>query len=171
MLLMQPASELFAYMIILFALGVCLLFAFYMRDMVLIPIKGKLASTKAQTVVSSIEAVYSVLDQVFFFAAIGLGMVSVLLAYMTPAKPAFLFLAIILFVIALLVIPQFANIWQNMAEDSKFSMYANSSSESELFLTWNIFKSFPTLFWIFGFLILVVLFGKVMTSRGGEGSV
>lgn len=163
---MQPASELFVKMIILFAVGVILLIAFYMRDKILIPIKSQLTSSRAKTVVGTMEGAYAVFDNVFFFIAIGTGIAVVLMAYMTHASPAFLFFAIILFAIALIIIPQFANIWQDIAEKPKFSKYANSSSSSELFKTYKLFESFPTFFWIFGFLILVVLFAKVRTGGG-----
>jgi len=160
---MQPATGLFAFMIILFVLGICLFIGSRMKDMMLVPIKDKLAGSGGKAVITSIEFAFTTFDQLFFFVAVGLGIVSVLLAYLTPARPAFLFLSIFLFAIAILVIPQFANIFQDVTEKAQFSPYTSNYP-----MTMHIFQNYGLFFWVFGFLILVVLFAKI---RGGEGNV
>lgn len=160
---MQPATELFVIMVVLFAMGVILLLAFYLKDKVLIPIRDKFAGTKASGVIDTVNVTFERLDQLFFFSAVGLGLVTVLLAYMTEAKAAFLFLSIIMFAITLILVPSFANIWQDFSEKPHFSSYVDNLPMTKL-----IFQNYGLFFWMFGFLILVVLFAKM---KAGGGSV
>jgi len=156
---MQPATELFVIMIVIFLVGICMLFATYMKDNILVPMKDKLSNPRAINVINNIEFAFTTLDQVFLFVSVGLGLASVLLAYMTPAKPAFLLLAVFMFAITLLIVPTFANIFQDMTEKSQFSAYTTNYP-----ITVYIFHNFPLFFFAFGFMIVIVLFAKI---RGG----
>jgi len=150
-------------MIVLVAAGIIILFASYLKDQVLVPIKDKILGTSAQLAISNVEGVFSILDQFFFFSAIGLGIASVLLAYITPARPAFLFLAVLLFAIALLVIPSFGDIYQNILDKPQFTTY---TSDYPMMTT--IFQNYGLFLWIFGFMIVIILFARVR-GYGSEG--
>jgi len=155
----------------MFVLGLMVLIATYMRDQMLTPLRSKLSSSTAKSVLSSVEYAFNTLDEIFFFGSVGFGIVALLLAYMTPARPAFLFLAIISFAIALLVIPQFANIFQDFSEKPQFASFMTNCPGGENCdypMTYTIFKNYGLFFWMFGFLILVILFAKL---RMGSGDV
>jgi len=152
----QPASELFVLMIFLFIVGVFILFAAYMNEKILTPISDKFTDTGAKGIIANISFAISLFDQVFFFVAIGLGLVTVLLAYMSPARPAFLFLSIMLFAIALVIIPQFSDIFDDIATNTLFSPYTGDYP-----IMIYIFQNFGLFFWVFGFMILIVLYSKI----------
>ena len=132
----------------------------YINEAVLTPISNKFGQTKAKEVIGHVNIGIATLDEIFFFLTFGLGLVTVLLAFVTPARPAFLFLAVILFSIALIIIPSFANIFQDISEKSQFSTYT-----TEVPMMMYIFEYYPYIFWGFGFLIIIVLFAKLRGQR------
>lgn len=162
---MQPAANLFVIMIILFVIGLVIFLAAYIKDAMFPKIIARFDSTNAEAILNTAGSVLTAADNMFFFVAIALGLGSVLLAFTTEAKPAFLFLAIFMFAIALVIIPSFANIFQDIAAKPQFSTdYGNYTANYTM--TFAIFQNYPLFLWVFGFLILVVLFGKLRSGRG-----
>ena len=159
--------DLFGWMLMLFIIGLFMLLAFYLKDQLLSPLKSMLSATAGnpdvdspRSIVTASETGFSILDNAFLVVTGGIALGAVIMAFVVKAHPALLIISIVLLAIVLVVLPVISNTFRNLATSSQFSSYVDTS----LPYTKTIFINFPLFGLVFGFIILVVMYGKI---RGG----
>ncbi len=112
-----------------------------------IPARAKTAST-------SLNADYGgAMDYGFLLLAVGLGIATLILAALVRIHPVFIPLFFIGLVIVIFLCGVFSNIYQEMAEDSNLTAYAD-----ELTFTSHILEYLPLIVAIFGILLMLVMY-------------
>jgi len=147
--------DLYIWFIILFVVGISILVATLLKDNIFPEMKGMMSS-QAGSIFDYVDYSFNILDSVFVVVAVGVGLGAVILAFVIKSPPAFLFLSIILFVIALVVMPVFSNTFRSIAASSDFSTIIESYP-----MTKQIMAYLPLFGLGLGFLILLVTYSKL----------
>lgn len=101
---------------------------------------------------------FNALDWTFFTLAVGLPLVSAILAYFVPLPPLFLFFGIVIVAIFMIIFPQFANVFVSIVTESDISSTADI--ENRWAMTTFIMQNFPLYMLAGSAIILIALFAK-----------
>jgi len=101
----------------------------------------------------------TVIDISFMLLAIGLGLVTLVLAAMVRVHPVFIPLFIIGLIILLILCGVFSNIYQEMADNEELIEYSDDLTFISHFLTY-----LPLIVFVFGILLMIVMY-KTWSSR------
>jgi len=108
----------------------------------------------AQTASSTLKGYYpGVIDNTFLFLAIGLSMVTLILAALVRIHPMFIALFLIGLLIVIFVTGIFSNIYQEMAANSQLATEA-----AQLIFISHIMEYLPFIVGIIGFVLMVVMY-------------
>ena len=94
-----------------------------------------------------------VLDNTFLFFAVGLSMVTLILAALVKVHPIFIPFFFIGLVVLIFLTGIFSNIYQEMAADSNLASYA-----ADLTFTTNLMENLPLIVGVFGILLMIVMY-------------
>ena len=142
-------------MIFLFLIDICIIVGTYLKNEVLADIKGLIGTSGSDTI-TTVEHAFNGLDFLFFFVTIGLGIAGVIMAYFVDVHPRMFFISILSFMLVMLIVPSFSNIFHEFATADEFGTI---SEDYPLMLL--VFQNYPTYFLIFGSLITIALFAKM----------
>lgn len=110
--------------------------------------------TNAKTASAALNSEYGgSLDYGFLMLAVGLGIVMLILAALVRIHPVFIPLFFIGLVIVIFLCGIFSNIYQEMAENSHLTAYAD-----ELVFTSYILEYLPLVVGVFGILLMIVMY-------------
>lgn len=151
-------GDIFFWMVILVVIGICFLVALLLKTNLLDPINSML-SPQAQEVMNTAETGFLSFDSMFAIIAVGMGLASVLLAYLIRSVLPMMIFAILIAVIALVVMPVMSNSFRGMATAPQME----SATES-LPMTRFIMANLPMFGLAISVLIIIVVYGKM---RGG----
>jgi len=94
-----------------------------------------------------------VIDNTFLFFAVGLAMVTLMLAAMVRVHPIFIPFFFIGLIVLIFLTGIFSNIYQEMAADSNLAGYA-----AELTFTTTLMENLPLIVGVFGILLMIVMY-------------
>ncbi len=157
-------------MIILVVVAIFVLIAFNLKTNMLGPLKDMISPSSSgnpdvpspQALVSSVETGFLSVDSMVVIIAVGIGLGSVLLAYMTKSALPLLIFSILIAVIMLVVMPAMSNTFRSMSASSSFTGIMDNSLPMTKFIMANL----PLFGLVFAVLIIVVVYGK--TRGSGE---
>ena len=152
--------DLFFIVVMLFALGLVFIIGYYIKEQMYPAVKQHLGS-EAVSVMEKVEGSMPTWDYIFLFTTIGLGISTILFAFMIRTHPAFFFFSLIALTFVLMIAPIFSNAFRDIVTTQQFS----SISENFPFML-EIFSRYPTWILAIGFLILIAMYAKF--KSGGE---
>ncbi len=147
--------------LLLFVIGFCILIANYLNENMLPNIRSKLTNTQAQTMIDAGTQSLAILDEVFIIIAVGMVGAILIAAYLIHNPAAFFFFGVFMLAIIIIIIPTFANMFQDVTEDEKFSGY---TGDYPFMMT--IMQNLPSFIFIFGVAAVIILFGKWRGTGG-----
>jgi hypothetical protein len=145
--------------LLVFGLGVLFAFRIYsgfdaqIQGMDVFPDEAKTAST------AMVGHFSGILDKSMLFLAIGLAVVTLILATMVVVHPVFIFLYFIGLLIVIFLCGIFSNLYQEIAASSEMLAYA-----SQLTMITNVLYYLPFFVGVFGILLMIVMY---KASQGG----
>lgn len=154
-------SDLFILMVLLMAIGMMMFIGIYLKDQIIPELQGMLGA-EADTVLTTVDASFVIMDYAFLFMAGFFGIATVLLAFQIKTHPAWFFASLLIFAILMLVVPSISNIMQEMAQMPEYMQIGAS-----LPMMSRIFEFYPTYFLVFGVIILIVMYAKWRGVIGG----
>lgn len=117
-----------------------------------------LNNVDSTAVIRDVGSSFNALDWTFFTLAVGLPLVSAILAYFVPLPPLFLFFGIVIVAIFMIIFPQFANVFVSIVTESDISSTADI--ENRWAMTTFIMQNFPLYMLAGSAIILIALFAK-----------
>lgn len=149
--------DMFFIIVMIFAVGIVLWSIFFAKDTIYDAIQEQLPTTEVNETIAKAEYGWdNIWDTSFFFVAIGLGVCSVLFAFINDIHPVFFFVTILLMVILLVIAPVLSNAYRSFAMLDIFRGY-----DTRFPMTTMLMANYPIYFLVFGFLIAIVMFAKV----------
>jgi hypothetical protein len=96
----------------------------------------------------------------FVIIAVGLGLGSVIFAFLTPTHPIFMILSILMLMIFIIIIPQLSNVYQTMTSDAIFTGAAANFGLMSL-----IMNNLPLFSTVFAVMIMIALYLRWNSGR------
>lgn len=117
-----------------------------------------LDNADASTAIRNVNTSFNVLDYTFFTLAIGMPIAAMILAFFVPVNPIFTFIAIFVIAIFMIIFPQFANVYVEIATQADITSTLNP--ETRWPLVTFIMQNYPLYMTISSALVILALFAK-----------
>lgn len=101
------------------------------------------------------------LDFMFIFVVGGLMIAAIIGAFLIPTHPIFLVLAVVVFILVLIIVPQIANVFLEFSESTTL----NASTVVTFPTMVSIWNIMPLIVLVFGALFIIVTYAKIRSPR------
>lgn len=145
--------------VLLFVFAICLLITMHIINKWGTEATAQGFNTEAQSIISSGKLAMTAWDYGFVFITIGMIISTIILAFMVGFHPVFFFLGVLEAILVFMLVPQFSNIYYNLATSEQLAEAAGTFT-----ITQAIMDKLPLV--LLGGLILVLI---VMYTRLGAG--
>jgi len=123
---------------------------------------ANLASDEAKNITAHTEQAMLKFDTIFIAVVIGMILMTALSAYYIEIHPAFFVVSLIFWIVMLLVVPIFSNVYEKFASSSEMSDAVSHFGAIDY-----ISKNLPVFFTIIVCLVVVLMYGKFKSGGGG----